>query len=197
MLNKILASLTLILLLSLVVSIVFWSDDAHPSMFTDGFVVALVKVAAIFVIITSVRLCLSLFNGEKAPVSSGETTTPSPRNVNLKYTYATIALSLIAPFMVAITMMAFIPIEVVLSKIMWEMEWAPYAFWTNLETQIAIGFIFQIVTYALIAWSLHNLYKQYRSGAISTRSFAYPAIITGISFIFAMFLCYLTLTSGA
>jgi hypothetical protein len=187
MLNKILASLTLILLLSLTASLVFWSDDAHPTMITDGVVVALVKVVVVLVIITTVRLCLSLFNGKKVPVSSGETATHSPRNVNLKYTYITIALSLIAPFILYLgtTLMwnaSVLTTPALMNSPLWKYSYFYLDPWFDPIVLTLASLIF-VGSYAFIAWSLKKMHTQMKAGEITTRAFAYPAIITGTPFV--------------
>lgn len=185
MLNKILASLTLLLLLSLGIALVFWSDDANPSIITDGFVVTLVKVVAVLVIITSIRLCFSLFNREKSTVSSDETTTQSPRNVNLKHTYIIIALSLIAPFIPYLGTTLTWSASQSASAMLWDSPFwkSSYFFMDSWITGPAIWFIPVIACYVYIAWSLKKMYAQMKAGQITTRAFAYPAIITGTPFV--------------
>jgi hypothetical protein len=99
MLNKILPYLTLISLLSSVASLVFWSDDANPSIFTDGVVMALAATTVVLVVITNVRLYSSSFNNGGVSVFSSEAATQAPRNADIKpAAYITIALAIIAPF---------------------------------------------------------------------------------------------------
>lgn len=188
MLNKILASLTLVLLLFLGIALVFWSDDAHPSIFTDGFVVTLVKVVAAMVIITGVRLCLSLFNREKVPVSSGETATQSPLNVNLRNTYIIIALSLIVPFIPYLGTTLMWDASQSASAILWDSPFwkSSYFFMDSWITGPTIWLIPMIACYAYITWSLKKMYTQMKAGEITTRAFAYPAIFAGLSTTFVV-----------
>jgi hypothetical protein len=185
MLNKILASLTLILLLSLTASLVFWSDDAHPSIITDRFVVTLVKVVAVFVIITSVRLCLSFFNGKKTQASSDETVAQAPRNADMRPAYITIALAIVAPFIPYLGMTLAWSASQSASALLWDSPlWKfSYFYMDSWLTGPAIWFIPMVACYAYIAWSLKNMYMQMKAKQITTRAFAYPAIITGTPFV--------------
>lgn len=98
--------------------------------------------------------------------------------------YITIALSLLAPFTVFVTLYMSMFIEMLLSKVMWSMNWEPFYFSFDESAVVVIGYILQLACYLFIAWSLKKMYMQMKTGQITTRAFVYPAIFAGLSITF-------------
>lgn len=113
-----------------------------------------------------------------------------------KSAYITIALSLLAPLTVLVTLYMSMFIETLLSKIMWSMDWEPFYFSFNESAVVVVGYILQLACYLFVAWSLKSMYVQMKAGMITVRAFVYPAIFAVFSLSITLLLGILVLTNG-
>lgn len=104
---------------------------------------------------------------------------------------ATIAslLSLIAPWSGIITYDALSFFNKGISAVYWKFNIEPYGFGFNGDTETAVAWIVMIAFYLIAALLIWKLYKQYKSGAISSRYVVYPSVALGLSL--ALFLLLL------
>src|SRR3989344_568733 len=99
-----------------------------------------------------------------------------------KHIYISIALSLLAPFTLLPFGNVIIWTEELILSVLSKVGWGPYYFGFVLsdEGYILLAFAPIVAFYIYIIWALRKLFIGYRSGAISKRSFIYPAIIAGL-----------------
>ncbi len=99
------------------------------------------------------------------------------------HTYVIIAalLSIIAPFTGFLAYGISTLIEKGLSVMYWKFSIEPFGFSFDGHTTDTSVWVVMFACYAISAFLIWKLYKQYKAGVISSRMVIYPAIILGLS----------------